>query len=124
MLTDLPLSPPVPSWNDLFLRFTDADAAIAALLAAGLLTETQALLDAEGNVMIPAGVAPVGCSIDPVGVIYKPTGNMVETEMGEMPEMAALPGWHVNVRLRADQATPDSLVQYSVTPQSPVRVWA
>jgi hypothetical protein len=124
MLDDLPLAPPVPSWNDLYLRFDDGDAAIAALLAAGLLTETQALLDADGNVMIPAGVAPVGCSIDPVGVIYKPTGNMVDTEMGEMPEMAALPGWHVNVRLRADQATPDSLVQYSVTPQSPVRVWA
>ena len=124
MLDDLPLAPPVPSWNDLYLRFDDADAANAALLAAGLLTETQALLDAAGNVMIPAGVAPVGCSIDQVGVIYKPTGNMVDTEMGEMPEMAALPGWHVNVRLRADQATPDSLVQYQVAPANPVRIWA
>jgi hypothetical protein len=100
MLDDLPLAPPVPSWNDLYLRFADADEADVALAN---------LTDA---------------SIDIIGTIYKPTGNMVETEMGEMPEMAALPGWHVNVRLRADQATPDSLVQYSVTPQSPVRVWA
>ena len=124
MLDDLPLAPPVPSWNDLFLRFTDADAATAALLAAGLLTETQALLDADGNVLIPAGYAPVNATIDTVGTIYKPTGNTITTDMGEQPEMAALDGWHVNVRLKADQATPDSLVQYQVAPANPVRIWA
>lgn len=124
MLDDLPLSPPVPSWNDLYLKFADADAANAALLAAGLLTETQALLDADGNVLMPAGYAPVNASIDTVGTIYKPTGNMIETDMGEQPEMAALDGWHVNVRLKADQATPDSLVQYKVEPANPVRIWA
>lgn len=124
MLDDLPLAPPVPSWNDLFLRFTDADAATAALLAAGLLTETQALLDKDGNVLIPAGYAPVNATIDTVGLIYKPTGNTITTDMGEQPEMAALDGWHVNVRLKADQATPASLVQYQVTPANPVRIWA
>lgn len=124
MLDDLPLAPPVPSWNDLFLRFTDADAATAALLAAGLLTETQALLDEDGNVLIPAGYAPVNATIDTVGTIYKPTGNTITTDMGEQPEMAPLDGWHVNVRLKADQATPASLVQYQVTPANPVRIWA
>lgn len=124
MLNDLPFAPPVPSWNDLFLRFTDADAANAALLAAGLLTETQALIDADGNVLIPAGYAPVNATIETVGLIYKPTGNTITTDMGEQPEMAALTGWHVNVRLKADQATPANLVQYQVTPASPVRVWA
>lgn len=123
MLDDLPLSPPVPSWNDLFLRFTDADAATAALLAAGLLTETQALLDAEGNVLIPAGYAPVNASIDTIGIIYKPTGNTIATDMGEQPEMALLDGWHVNVRLEANTPTPDSLVTYQVFPAAPVRVW-
>ncbi len=123
MLDNLPLSPPVPSWNDLFLRFTDADAATAALLAAGLLTETQALLDADGNVLIPAGYAPVNATIDTVGTIYKPTGNTITTDMGEQPEMAPLDGWHVNVRLSADQATPDSLMAYQVFPANPVRVW-
>ena len=124
MLDDLPLSPPVPSWNDLFLRFTDADAATAALLAAGLLTETQALLDADGNVLMPAGYAPVNATIDTVGTIYKPTGNTITTDMGEQPEMAPLEGWHVNVRLKADQATPANLEQYKVAPANPVRVWA
>lgn len=124
MLNDLPLAPPVPSWNDLFLRFTDADAATAALLAAGLLTETQAVIDSEGNVLIPAGYAPVNATIDTIGLIYKPTGNTITTDMGDQPEMAALEGWHINVRLKADQATPANLVQYQVTPANPVRVWA
>ena len=124
MLDNLPLFPPVPSWNDLFLRFTDADAATAALVAAGLLTETQALLDADGNVLIPAGYAPSNASIDTVGTIYKPTGNTITTDMGEQPEMAPLDGWHVNVRLKADQATPANLEQFKVAPANPVRVWA
>ena len=148
MLDDLPLSPPVPSWNDLFLRFADADAANAALLAAGLLTETQALLDADGNVLIPAGYAPVNATIDTVGIItktsypdFKPAvtaerdvegmdGQMVTitevvtpAEYGE-PVFTDLEGWHVNVRLKADQATPANLEQYKVAPANPVRVWA
>ena len=148
MLDDLPLSPPVPSWNDLFLRFTDADAAAAALLAAGLLTETQALLDADGNVLQPAGYAPVNATIDTVGIItrtsypdFKPAvtaerevegidGQMVTitevvtpAEYGE-PVFTDLDGWHVNVRLKADQATPANLEQYKVAPANPVRVWA
>ena len=123
MLDDLPLSPPVPSWNDLYLRFADADEAHEQLLAAGLLTKTQALLDADGNVLQPAGYAPVNASIDTVGVIYKPTGATIETDMGEQPEMAAIDGWHVNVRLRADQTAP-SLDAYKVEPANPVRIWA
>lgn len=148
MLDNLPLSPPVPSWNDLFLRFADADAATAALLAAGLLTETQALLDAEGNVLIPAGFAPVNASIDTIGVITKTSypdfvaavtaerevegldGKMftitevvTPAEYGE-PVFTDLDGWHVNVRLKADQATPANLEAFKVAPANPVRVWA
>ena len=148
MLDNLPLSPPVPSWNDLFLRFADADAANAALLAAGLLTETQALLDAEGNVLIPAGYAPVNASIDTIGVITRTSypdfvpavtaerevegldGKMftitevvTPAEYGE-PVFTDLDGWHVNVRLKADQATPANLEAFKVAPANPVRVWA
>jgi hypothetical protein len=125
MIDDLPLTPPVPSWNDLFLRFVDADAANAALLAAGVLTETLAMLDADGNVLIPAGYAPAQhATIDTVGVIYRPTGNEIETELGPQPEMAPLDGWHVNVRLPADYPTPESLTAYQVAPANPVRIWA
>ena len=111
------------NWNDLCLRFDSQDAANAALLAAGLLTETQAMLDADGNVLQPAGYAPNGAAIDTIGLIYKPTGNTIATDMGEQPEMAPLDGWHVNVRLTGEQETPDSLVASQVFPANPVRVW-
>lgn len=148
MLDNLPLSPPVPSWNDLFLRFTDQDAATAALLAARLLTETQALLDADGNVLIPAGYAPVNATIDTVGIItrtsypdfvpavtaerevegfdgkmYTITEVVTPAEYGE-PVFTDLDGWHVNVRLAASTPTPANLEQYKVAPANPVRVWA
>ena len=125
MLDDLPLTPPVPLWNDLMLRFASEQEATEQLKAAGLLVDTQALLDADNNVLVPAGHAPAaGASVDTVGVIYKPTGNTITTDMGEQPEMAAIDGWHVNVRLKADQATPANLEQYKVAPANPVRVWA
>ena len=128
MLDNLPLSPPVPSWNDLFLRFADADAANA--------------------VLIPAGYAPVNASIDTIGIITKTSypdfvpavtaerevegldGKMftitevvTPAEYGE-PVFTDLDGWHVNVRLKADQATPANLEAFKVAPANPVRVWA
>ncbi len=124
MLDDLPLTPPVPLWNDLMLRFASEQEATEQLKTAGLLIETQALTDAEGTILQPAGHAPApGSTIDTVGVIYKPTGNTITTSMGEQPEMAAIDGWHVNVRLQADHLVP-GLDPYRVAPVHPVRVWA
>lgn len=124
MLDDLLLTPPVPLWNDLMLRFASEAEATEQLKAAGLLVDTQALLDAEGTILVPAGHAPAaGASVDTVGVIYKPTGNTITTDMGEQPEMAVIEGWHVNVRLAADHLVP-ALDAYKVEPANPVRVWA
>ena len=124
MLDDLPLTPPVPVWNDLMLRFASEQEATEQLAAAGLLIETQALLDADEQVIIPAGHAPApGASIDTIGVIYKPTGQTITTDMGEQLEMAPIDGWHVNVRLKADHLVPE-LDTFKVTPANPVRIWA
>jgi len=124
MLDDLPLTPPVPLWNDLRLRFASEAEATEQLLAAGLLIETQALIGPDEQVIQPAGHAPApGATIDTVGVIYKPTGETVTTDMGEQPEMAPIEGWHVNVRLAADHLVPE-LDAYKVTPANPVRIWA
>ena len=66
-------------------------------------------------------------AIDVVGVIYKPTGNMLtDAEGNEYPEMAPVPGWHINIRLigdarRADVEAVDAT--YGVTPSNPSRVW-
>lgn len=100
---------PVAPWTDLYLRFSSEQVAYEQLLAAGLLQEVE------------EGYAPVDASVDYIGVIYKPTGKMIDDEQ---PEMAPLPGWHVNVRLSADKTCPNGLKGFIVAPSSPVRVWA
>ena len=59
-------------------------------------------------------------SIDVIGTIYKPTGNMLASEEGEFPEMAPVDGWHVNVR-GAEDAT---LAEHHIEVTTPVRGWA
>jgi hypothetical protein len=59
-------------------------------------------------------------SVDVIGIIYKPTGEVIETDEGDVPEMAAIEGWHVNTR----GPMLESLMAFSVIPKHPVRVWA
>jgi hypothetical protein len=68
-------------------------------------------------------------AIDVVGVIHKPTGNMLTSDEGfEYPEMAALDGWHINIRILNDnkRADVEALSDYFVDPEpmTPSRVWA
>ena len=59
--------------------------------------------------------------LDPVGVIYKPTGNILTDEYGnEYHEMTAIPGYHINF-LGDLPAIPSA---YVVTPINPVRIFA
>ena len=63
------------------------------------------------------------CEVDEIGVIYQPTGEMVIGDDGEPePVMAAIDGWHVNVRTTSSNAA-DALRHLEVTPENPVRVW-
>ena len=67
-------------------------------------------------------------AIDVVGVIKKPTGvTFTDGEGFVYPEMAALDGWHVNLRLSGDgrRADAEALVAYTVdpSPATPARVW-
>jgi hypothetical protein len=149
MLDDLPLTPPVPLWTDLYLKFSSEQAAYEQLLAAGLLIETQALLAEDETVIVPAGYAAApGASVDYIGVIYKTSypdfvpavtaerevegmdGKMftitevvTPAEYGE-PTFTDLDGWHVNVRLSADRTCPEALQGAIVSPSTPSRVWA
>ena len=60
-------------------------------------------------------------AIDPIGVIYKPTGKRLTTDEGEVDEMAPVDGWHVNVRHSAEAP---ELEPYRVFPATPSRGWA
>mgnify|MGYP000553614794 CR=1 FL=1 len=64
-------------------------------------------------------------AIDVVGIIYKPTGVMLEGADGlYYPEQAPIPGWHVNVRILSGDPLPESFTQYEVFPSTPAREFA
>ena len=66
-------------------------------------------------------------SIDVVGTLHEATGNTLTDDDGmEYPEMQAMTGWHVNIRLVGDAVrdTVETLdTSYGVTPDAPQRVW-
>jgi hypothetical protein len=66
-------------------------------------------------------------AIDVVGVLHEPTGVTITNDEGmEYPEMEALDGWHVNIRLSSDtmrDAVEALDVSHGVTPDAPLRVW-
>lgn len=62
-------------------------------------------------------------TIDIIGIIYKPSGNMIQSEDGEFPEMIPLEGWYVNVRVTPEEDV-SVLVPYRIEPSTPSRIWA
>ena len=99
-------------YTDYFLKFTDEAEANAALFT----EQTNVQGDVVETVLVPKYAA-----VDVIGVIYKPTGNVLKTDEGEVPEMAPLDGWHVNVR-HTDEAP--ELEAFRVFPATPSRAWA
>ena len=97
---------------DFMLRFADQAEADAVLFT----EQTNVQDDIVEIVKVPKYAA-----VDVIGTIYKPTGKMLKTDEGEVPEMAPVEGWHVNVRHTADAPELDA---YKVTPKAPVRGWA
>ena len=61
-----------------------------------------------------------GLTMDVVGKIHAPTGVLLETPDGPVPEMAPLPGWFVNV---LGTTLPDELQPFEIFPENPVRVF-
>ena len=79
----------------------------------------------EGDPYFVSGTADY--AIDVVGVIHKQTGVTITDDEGmEYPEMAALDGWHVNIRLSSSvcRGAVEALdIAHGVTPVAPKRVW-
>ena len=140
---------------DYYLK-ADSEAALwQALKTAGAAVSYDVKNEAGEVVETRFGPAP-GYSIDLIGTIYKPTGNLIQVTANEavveIPEMAALPGFHANLRGPADLApkvtyteyqptqeeyqdpefkmpeptrteTPSPIQALLVEPKNPVRVW-
>lgn len=91
-----------------YLRFPDEKTGMAALDAAGLLTEDGAPITASHT-----------HALDVIGPIYR--GGTCDPETGDViTPPTLLPGWHVNYI----GELPDGWEQYLVTPEQPVRVFA
>lgn len=104
---------------DMYLTFRSEAAAKAVLYR----IEGAQPGDPENGIEAREGYeVPNYANIDTIGVIYKPTGNTVDTDDGPMPEMAPLEGWHVNVRVMPGEDAA-VLEPFVVTPKTPVRVW-
>jgi hypothetical protein len=86
---------------DYYLAFPDQAAADAVLYGA------------EGK--------PNYANIDTIGLIYKHTGKTIQENGFDVPVMAPIQGWHVNVRVVGENAKP--LQPFAVTPATPMRVW-
>ena len=108
-------------YNDMYLKFTDKAQADSVLYTT---TPVLAVVDMEGNVITPAGediVTPNFANIDVLGTIYRPTGEVETVDGMEVPVMAALDGYHVNVRAVGEDTS--ALVPFSVVPTVPQRIW-
>tara|TARA_R110001632_G_scaffold23797_1_gene67163 strand:- start:315 stop:644 length:330 start_codon:yes stop_codon:yes gene_type:complete len=99
--------------NDFYIKLT-SEASMHSVLSA--------FYDDEGEFVSNTA----DYSIDVVGVLHEATGNTLTDDGMEYPEVAALDGWHVNIRLSSD-AMRDAVealdVSVGVTPDAPKRMW-
>lgn len=59
-------------------------------------------------------------AVDVVGFVYRPTGEVNSTPEGDVPVMAQVPGWHINLSERVAE-----LQQYEIEPPAtPDRIFA
>jgi len=119
--------------NDFYLKL-DAEASMPSVLSAFYKQDYSTIVDPEtgeestqieGEPYFVSSTADY--AIDVVGVLHGATGNTLTDDDGmEYPEVAALDGWHVNIRLSSD-AMRDAVealdVSHGVTPDAPRRVW-
>ena len=119
--------------TDFYLRLaTEAD--MPTVLSSFYTQDTETTVDEETgeetttNVGDPYLVSNTSdYAIDVVGTLHEPTGNTLTDDEGmEYPEMQAMSGWHVNIRLTGDavRETVETLdTSHGVTPEAPMRVW-
>jgi len=104
--------------RDLYLRFPSRETAVALAEQFGLY-----VMDSQGEERLVS--ASHQMAIDVVGTVYEPTGNMVTHNGMTSPEMAAVTGWHINIRVLDDAfPIPEIINQFLITPGPTHRRWA
>lgn len=101
-----------------YLKFKNQAELEATLLASGLATMSPAMNEQPEQFVSKT-------NLDIIGLIYKPTGNVVTTDGFDYPEQAPIAGWHANMKgdLTLEQET--ALAAFMVAePKTPSRKWA
>lgn len=118
---------------DFYLKLTN-EAAMTTVLSDFYTQDTETTVNEDTgeqtttNVGDPYLVSTTSnYAIDVVGTLSEPTGNTLTDDNDmEYPEMQALDGWHVNIRLIGDEvrAAVEALDEtHGVTPSAPQRIW-
>lgn len=109
---------PAPK-RDFFLKFASESEMMSEL--ADLTTQDED----DNTVLIKFGH---DYAIDTIGTMYTPTGNtLTDSEGNDYPEMAAVSGYHVNVRLISETYREMFEIideTFGVEPATPQRVFA
>lgn len=120
---------------DYFIKAENEAELKAELLAIGVYTYTPASTwDIPATDELPASqvvtteqyVVADGFALDVIGVISKPTGEMLITDGMEYPESAPIDGYHANLRGELTDAQIRILAPLLLAepPANPCRVWA
>ena len=131
-MTEEPIIAEAPK-RDFYFSFTDEEVAATALQPFYHQPVTTSVDEETGEtVETPDGDAYLvmhsqNHSFDVVGLIHEPTGTMLTDAEGmEYPEMAPIPGWHVNLRIRGDYMRDEAEAIDAVSgvePSTPHRTW-
>jgi len=117
---------------DYHLKATTEDALWTALIETGVVELVERQIPSEGAEIMTETIRQpkVGQNLDVIGVIWKPTGKTLtvksvnDTDMA-VPEMAAIDGYHANLRGGLTDAQIATLGDMIITaPATPYRVWA
>lgn len=132
MTTEEPIIAEAPK-QDFYFSFTDEAAAATALQPFYHQPQVQSvdaetgepIMENDGDAYLVTGSADH--AFDTIGLIHKATGVMLTDAEGiEYPEMAPVPGWHVNLRIRGDymRAEAEAIdAAWGVSPVTPHRTW-
>ncbi len=122
-----------PPKTDFYIKLV-SEADMPSVLAPFYHQDTETLVDDETGEETVVNVGDTymvmhtaDYAIDIVGIISKPTGNILtDADGNEYPEQAPLDGWHINIRLLNDtfrEVTEAIDLTNGASPVTPSRVW-
>lgn len=99
---------------DVYLKAKDAADLFGVLQAAGVVVQSEdGFVVADGHRF----------ALDVIGIIYAPTGKTAVVDGVETPVMAALSGYHANLRVMGEAVAGLNEIEIAV-PTNPMRAWA